>query len=107
MIRSLVDTFYARVRRDPLLGPVFDRAIEDWGAHLDKLCASGNDTGTFGALAGAVPGHGEEDMPARAGRDFHRPRQPDRRLLRLGIALHRGEGVVLPVLPKARPVKEA
>lgn len=34
-IRTLVDRFYAKVRRDPRLGPVFDRAIGDeWDAHL-------------------------------------------------------------------------
>jgi hemoglobin len=29
------------VRRDPLIGPVFDAAIapDEWPAHLDKLCA--------------------------------------------------------------------
>ena len=39
MIRDLVHTFYARVRRDPLIGPIFNRVVEDWPAHLDKLCA--------------------------------------------------------------------
>ena len=38
-LKSLVDLFYARVRRDPLIGPVFDRAIDDWPGHLDKLQA--------------------------------------------------------------------
>lgn len=33
-IARLVDAFYARVREDPELGPVFDRAIADWGPHL-------------------------------------------------------------------------
>lgn len=39
MIRPLVHTFYARVRVDPLLGPIFNRAIHDWDVHLEKLCA--------------------------------------------------------------------
>ncbi len=39
MIRDLVLAFYARVRRDAVLGPVFNAAIGDWDAHLDKLCA--------------------------------------------------------------------
>ncbi|MBN8912866.1 MAG: group III truncated hemoglobin [Rhizobiales bacterium] len=39
MIRRLVETFYAEVRRDPLLGPVFDARVEDWPEHLDKLSA--------------------------------------------------------------------
>jgi hemoglobin len=35
-IAAVVDAFYTKVRRDPLLGPVFARAIADraWPAHL-------------------------------------------------------------------------
>ena len=36
-IRRLVDTFYARVRTDPELGPVFNRAVDDWDQHLSTL----------------------------------------------------------------------
>jgi hemoglobin len=38
-IVQLIDAFYAKVRRDPLLGPVFDRAIaaESWPVHLAKM----------------------------------------------------------------------
>src|SRR5690242_19746042 len=40
-IRTLVDTFYERVRRDPVLAPVFESAIADaaWPAHLEKMYA--------------------------------------------------------------------
>lgn len=38
MIRALVHAFYADIRRDPALGPIFNRAIHDWDAHLVKLC---------------------------------------------------------------------
>lgn len=39
MIRDLVHRFYAEVRIDPLLGPIFDRAIGGaWDEHLNKLC---------------------------------------------------------------------
>ena len=38
-LRVLVDLFYARVRGDPLIGPVFNDAIHDWPEHLDKLQA--------------------------------------------------------------------
>jgi hemoglobin len=38
MIGELVHAFYAKVRRDPELGPIFNRQIEDWDAHLAKLC---------------------------------------------------------------------
>ena len=37
MIRELVHTFYGRVRQDPQLGPIFNREVEDWDAHLAKL----------------------------------------------------------------------
>lgn len=38
LISDLVDEFYAHVRLDPVLGPIFDGEIGDgWDAHLDKL----------------------------------------------------------------------
>ncbi len=38
-IKSQVDAFYAQVRRDPVLGPIFASAIADdtWPAHLEKM----------------------------------------------------------------------
>ncbi len=36
-ISRLVDEFYARVRRHPQLGPVFDGAVTDWPDHLSRL----------------------------------------------------------------------
>jgi hemoglobin len=38
-LQALVDDFYARVRADPKLGPIFNDAIDDWPGHLDKLTA--------------------------------------------------------------------
>ena len=35
----LVGRFYARVREDDLLGPVFNGAIGDWPEHLERLQA--------------------------------------------------------------------
>jgi hemoglobin len=38
-IRTLVHRFYARVRADAALGPIFDAAIGDaWDPHLAKMC---------------------------------------------------------------------
>lgn len=38
-IERLVRTFYARVREDEVLGPIFDKAIgENWEPHLLKMC---------------------------------------------------------------------
>lgn len=36
-LRALVTAFYARVRQDPELGPIFNDAIGDWPHHLSKL----------------------------------------------------------------------
>lgn len=38
-LARLVDRFYAAVRSDALIGPVFNDAIDDWPYHLDKLTA--------------------------------------------------------------------
>jgi len=38
-IARLVPAFYARVRQDEVLGPIFNGAIEDWPHHLEKLKA--------------------------------------------------------------------
>ena len=38
-IRRQVESFYAEVRRDPELAPLFEAAIgPDWGPHLDLMC---------------------------------------------------------------------
>ncbi|RZJ38159.1 MAG: group III truncated hemoglobin [Brevundimonas sp.] len=37
MIDRLVETFYARVRDDALIGPIFAGRIEDWGPHLAQM----------------------------------------------------------------------
>ena len=36
-IASIVDRFYAKVRVDPEIGPVFNDAVRNWDAHLDLL----------------------------------------------------------------------
>jgi hemoglobin len=36
-ISDLVDRFYAKVQADPVIGPVFNEAIDDWPAHLTLL----------------------------------------------------------------------
>jgi hemoglobin len=38
-LEQLVETFYARVRQDAELGPIFNEAIADWPDHLEKLTA--------------------------------------------------------------------
>lgn len=36
-ISNLVDRFYAKVRRDPEIGPIFNEKVEDWPVHLALL----------------------------------------------------------------------
>jgi hemoglobin len=36
-ISALVDRFYAKVRQDPVIGKVFNDAVDDWDEHLAKL----------------------------------------------------------------------
>ena len=38
-IAALVEGFYAKARRDSVIGPVFNSAVDDWDEHLEKLCA--------------------------------------------------------------------
>lgn len=37
-VRELVHRFYARVREDATLGPIFEARVTDWDTHLSSLC---------------------------------------------------------------------
>jgi len=39
MIERLVDGFYAKVRSDAVLAPIFEARIRDWEPHLKQMCA--------------------------------------------------------------------
>ena len=39
LIEEVVRSFYVRVQKDDLLGPVFDERIDDWEPHLERMCA--------------------------------------------------------------------
>lgn len=114
MIRNLVHAFYARVRGDPVLGPIFNTRVEDWPAHLEKLCAfwssvmlmSGRYKGTpmraHAELPEIVPEHFQRWLalfqvtvratcPDAAARQFVDRSERIAQSLQLGIALHRGE----------------
>lgn len=39
MIESLVRRFYAKIRKDALLAPIFKVRIQDWELHLERMCA--------------------------------------------------------------------
>ena len=39
MIERLVHAFYDKVRKDELLGPIFDSRVANWDLHLERMCA--------------------------------------------------------------------
>ncbi len=39
MVKTLVHAFYAKIREDVVLGPIFSRVVGDnWDSHLAKMC---------------------------------------------------------------------
>lgn len=124
MIRAVVDTFYARVRLDDLLGPIFEQVLEGrWDAHLKKLYDFWSSvllmTGRFKGAPMAVhvqleevaPMHFrrwlnlfrrtvEETCPPAAARLFIAKSEAIGQSLELGIAASRGELLATLVAPK-------
>ena len=39
VLRDLVHSFYAKVRRDAVLGPIFAARMSDWDPHLERMVA--------------------------------------------------------------------
>jgi len=39
ILRDLVHSFYDKVRRDAILGPIFAARITDWAPHLERMVA--------------------------------------------------------------------
>jgi hemoglobin len=68
-IHALVHGFYAKIRNDADLGPIFNGAITDWDPHLEKMCAfwssvmrlsgryHGNPMAAHLRLSGVEPAH--------------------------------------------------
>src|SRR5690242_18771489 len=38
LIEQLMRAFYARVRLDPLIGPIFNARIQEWEPHILRIC---------------------------------------------------------------------
>jgi hemoglobin len=57
-IMRLITPFYAKVRHDPMLGPVFNTRIADWPSHLAKITEFwARMTGGPSAYAGGMGRH--------------------------------------------------
>jgi hemoglobin len=125
LIHDQVHTFYAQVRRDPALGPIFNRAIEDWDTHLAKMCDFWSSvllmTGRFKGSPMAAHVRVGDIRPTHFARWQHLFAQTARAIcppaaadlfiakaemigqsLQLGIAASRGE--FLPLSPEPRPL---
>jgi hemoglobin len=127
MCRELVDVFYARVRADPVLGPIFNEAIgERWDAHLAKLSdfwssvmlMTGRYKGAPMAVHTALPraepehfrrwldlfGHTAGEVCPPAAADLFRAKaEMIAQSLQFGIAAHRG---ILPAGPTGSGARE-
>jgi hemoglobin len=125
MIHEVVHTFYAGLRVDPALGPIFERVLgQDWDAHLAKMCDFWSSvllmTGRFkGApvaahnrIAEIRPAHfarwlqlfrqtAEQLCPPEAAALFVAKSETIARSLQLAIAVDRGE---LPPVRATPPV---
>jgi hemoglobin len=117
MIVKLVHAFYARVRQDSVIGPIFNSVVDDWDAHLEKLCAfwssvtllTGRYKGTPMRAHAALPQIGPQHFaqwlalfretakdicPAPAAAVFIDRADRIAESLQMGIAIHRGENYV-------------
>jgi hemoglobin len=113
-IRRVVHAFYARVRQDPELGPIFNAAVDDWDEHLAKLCdfwssvllMTGRFKGRPMPVHAALPGIGrahfarwlqmfrettDEVCPGAPAALFQAKADMIAQSLQLGIAVARGE----------------
>jgi hemoglobin len=70
MIERLVHTFYARVRADALLGPIFNAAIIDWDSHLLKLCDFWSSVTLMTGRFKGTPVQAHAALPAITGEHF-------------------------------------
>jgi hemoglobin len=114
MIRDQVHAFYAKVREDPEIGPVFTARITDWGPHLERMCAFWSSvllmTGRYhgrpmqmhAAISEITPAHfarwlalfaetARETCPPAAGALFVAKAEMIAESLKLGIGFARGE----------------
>jgi hemoglobin len=116
MIHALVHAFYAKIRKDPALGPIFNRALAeaDWPPHLAKMCdfwssvmlMSGRFKGSpmqaHVRLGGLRPTHfarwlhlfeqtAQEVCPPQAAELFAAKARMIAQSLQLGIAVSQGE----------------
>ena len=114
VIHELVHAFYARVRDDQMLGPIFNAAVMNWDEHLEKLCEFWSSVTLMSGRYKGTPMTAHAALPNLTGAHFDRWLElfnatarerclPDAaalfidragriaQSLELGVALHRGQ----------------
>ncbi|MCB1504979.1 MAG: group III truncated hemoglobin [Hyphomicrobiaceae bacterium] len=71
MIERLVHTFYARIRTDTVLGPIFAERIADWDPHLERMCAFWSSVTLMSGRYHGRPMQAHANLPI-GGNDFDR-----------------------------------
>jgi hemoglobin len=71
MIDRLVRGFYARVRDDALIGPIFNARITDWEPHLQRMCAFWSSVALMTGIYHGTPMQKHAPLPID-GRHFDR-----------------------------------
>lgn len=120
MVHELVHEFYARIRKDETLGPIFNAEIRDWPKHLDTMCAfwssvalmTGRYKGNPMAMHSRLPGltralferwltlfrETTADVCTPGAAEFFVLRSERiAQSLQMGIALHRGQSLLEPL----------
>jgi hemoglobin len=72
LIGAVVDAFYARVRADALLGPIFDDAVKDWPSHLQRLRAFWSSVTLMSGAYKGQPLQAHFGLPPLSGAHFQR-----------------------------------
>lgn len=115
LIERLVHAFYARIRNDDMLGPIFAARVTDWDLHLKKMCAFWSSVALMSGRYSGQPMQAHLPLPvdrshfdrwlaifeetatelctpAGAAHFIERARRIAESL-RMGIAFHRGERI--------------
>ena len=115
LIERLVGAFYARIRTDDMLGPIFAARVTDWEIHLKKMCAFWSSVALMSGRYSGQPMQAHLPLPvdqahfdrwlrifeetaaelctpAGAAHFIERARRIAESL-RMGIAFHRGERI--------------
>jgi hemoglobin len=67
MIERLVRGFYAKVRADAVLAPVFEARIADWEPHLQRMCAFWSSVALMSGRYHGTPMAKHTPLPVDAG----------------------------------------